>query len=74
MKKNARHILTESEQKQFLESGGVGCPCCNSSKPLEGQGVKMGEGQVTQVVECLDCELALEMCFTLTHINQRGLV
>jgi hypothetical protein len=67
---NSSHTLTEAEQKQFLESDSRVCPCCQAKDDFEGQEVVITGGLAIQELSCNVCELTLEACYTLTHLNQ----
>ena len=60
--------LTEDAKKDYVESGYGCCPKCKSTN-VEGGSLEMGDNQVWQVVNCIDCGLAYQDIYTLTDVE-----
>lgn len=57
-------------KKRYLRQGGVRCPYCNGYDINTRSSDIRENGEMFQVVECLDCELKWEELYRLTDIRR----
>ena len=55
--------------RNYLQSGGHGCPFCGPDAEIEGGSIEIERGTCSQRIGCLTCNASWYDCYTLTGIE-----